>query len=266
MMVLERDWGTAMPWIRRTIGRMGAMGRQALKLVYPPYCVCCGSEFRADEETVDVCAACKKRLIPMTWTPCPRCGLATDGFADPVRGCASCRTASFHFSTVTALGSYHTDLKSVILRMKRPAGEPLACAMGVLLGSVRRQILQDVQPDVIVAIPMHWTRHFSRKTNSPELIARSLGKTLDVPYRRWALRQCRKTAVQSELPPKQRFANVRGAFQARFAHQISGRRVVLVDDVLTTGATCSEAAKILKEAGAAMVAVAVIARTHPGNQ
>jgi predicted amidophosphoribosyltransferase len=72
--------------------------------------------------------------------------------------------------------------------------------------------------------------------------------------------------MQSELPPKQRFANVRGAYQVRFAHQIEGRRVLLVDDVLTTGATCSEAAKVLKEAGAAMVAVAVIARTHAENR
>jgi ComF family protein len=255
-----------MHWMRRAIRQIGDLGRQGLELVYPPQCVCCGSELGAEDATEDLCTACKKRLIPMTWAPCPRCGLATDGCADAVTGCAACRTASFHFSAVTALGGYHTDLKSVILRMKKPAGEPLAHAMGSLLGRVRRQILQVVRPEVVVAIPMHWSRHFSRKTNSPELIARSLGKTLDVAYRRWVLRQCRKTAMQSELPPKQRFANVRGAYQVRFAHQIEGRRVLLVDDVLTTGATCSEAAKVLKEAGAAMVAVAVIARTHAENR
>lgn len=255
-----------MDWVRRTIRQIGVVGRRGLELVYPPHCVCCGSEFGLEDETADLCTGCKKQLIPMIWTPCPRCGVTTDGLVDLAKGCGSCRTTTFHFDTVTALGSYHTDLKSVILRMKRPAGEPVAHAMGSLLGIVRRQALQAFQPEVLVAIPMHWRRHFSRKTNSPELIARSLGKTLGVPYRRWVLRQCRKTAVQSELSPKERFANVRGAFRARFARHIQGRRVLLVDDVLTTGATCSEAAKVLKQAGAAMVAVAVIARTHAEHQ
>ncbi len=253
-----------MHWIPRTVRQIGAVGQRGLDLVYPPLCLCCANELETEDEA-DFCAKCKNRLIPRVWTPCPRCGLRTDGPAHPTKGCTSCKATSFHFDSVVALGSYHTDLKSIVLRMKSPSGESLAAAMGRLLGSERRQPLEDLRPEVLVAIPMHWTRHFFRKTNSPESIARSLGKTLDIPYRRWILRQCRRTAAQSQLPPKQRIQNVRDAFRARFARQIRGRRVLLVDDVLTTGATCNEAAKILKQAGAAMVAVAVVARTHGEN-
>jgi ComF family protein len=150
--------------------------------------------------------------------------------------------------------------------MKRPRNESLAVAMGKLLATERREMLKNLLPELVIPIPMFWTQRIQRGVNSPEIIARSLAKNLEIPFRRWILRQCKKTLTQSELPPKQRFVNVRGAFGVRFARQIRGRRVLLVDDVLTTGATCSEAAKVLKQAGAATVAVAVVARTHGENR
>jgi ComF family protein len=150
--------------------------------------------------------------------------------------------------------------------MKTLAGEPLSLALGKLLAIQRRELLEEFSPEVIVPIPMYWGHRLRRRTNSPDFIAQSLAKFLEIPVKRYCLKRCKKTRTQSNLERRERFRNVHGAFQVRFARQIRGRRVLLVDDVLTTGATCSEAAKILKQAGAAMVAVAVIARAHGGKR
>jgi predicted amidophosphoribosyltransferase len=102
--------------------------------------------------------------------------------------------------------------------------------------------------------------------NSPELLAECLGKKLGIPVVR-TLRRRRYTRPQKDVLPHERFRNVRGAFGLRLWHgkRLKDARVLLVDDILTTGATCSEAAKLLKQAGAAVVAVAVVARADGSN-
>ena len=107
---------------------------------------------------------------------------------------------------------------------------------------------------------MFWTRRLRRGKNNPEILASCLAKHLGISMRRNALVRCRNTPPQAGLPPSQRFLNMRGAFRVRRPEFVKNPRVLLVDDVLTTGATCSEAAKVLKKAGAALVAVAVVAR------
>lgn len=111
---------------------------------------------------------------------------------------------------------------------------------------------------------MHWTRRVVRGTNSPEILAACVAKGLNLPLAMGVLRRRRNTELQPHLRPAERFANVRGAFEIGSEYDMAQARVLLVDDVLTTGATSSEAAKVLKRAGAAMVAVAVLARAE-GN-
>jgi ComF family protein len=144
--------------------------------------------------------------------------------------------------------------------MKKPKHDMLSAAFGRLLAERRRELLLEIRPDIIVPIPMHWIRRLGRGKNNPEMIASCLAKPLRIPVRRGILVQCRNTPPQTGLPLSKRFQNVRGAFRVRRPNAVKGARVLLVDDVLTTGATCSEAAKMLKKAGAALVAVAVIAR------
>jgi ComF family protein len=255
-----------MQWVQQSKRQLGNIVRRGMDLIYPPQCACCRAEIEGAEYAIDLCEECKNRLIPKIWAPCPRCGGLTEGVIKTQKGCMSCSGTLFHFDSVVALGSYHTDLRQIILRMKRSSNAPLALAMGSVLSTERREILANLQLDLVIPIPMYWMQSVFRGMNSPEFIARSLGKTLDIPVRRWVLTQCKKTLTQSELPPKQRIINVRGAFRVRFAHQIHNRRILLVDDVLTTGATCNEAAKTLKEAGASTVVVAVVARTLGGSR
>lgn len=109
-------------------------------------------------------------------------------------------------------------------------------------------------------VPMHWRRRFAKGKNSPELPAQCVAKSVGSPARRGVLIRHHDTPSQKGLTVSRRFENMRGAFRVRRPALIKDARVLLIDDVLTTGATCSEAAKTLKQAGAAMVAVAVIAR------
>lgn len=174
-------------------------------------------------------------------------------------GCEACRHARLRFDSVIPLGGYHAGLRDVVLRMKRPAHDSLSMAMGGLLLERRREELVAVGANVIVPIPMYWRRRFGRGKNSPELLAACLAEELRIPVRTLLGRR-RNTLPQASLTPLRRFENVKGAFRVRHPEIVKDARILLVDDVLTTGATCSEAAKVLKQAGAALVAVAVVAR------
>ncbi|MEE8451091.1 MAG: phosphoribosyltransferase family protein [Thermoguttaceae bacterium] len=149
--------------------------------------------------------------------------------------------------------------------MKRRGSEPLSAAMGRLLATRRAGPLSSFDADLILPIPMYWTRKLARGTNSPETVARRLAAEMRIPVSYGMLRRKRNTLPQKDLPTGQRFRNVRGAFAVRRSDDLHGARVVLVDDILTTGATCSEAAGVLRKAGAAMVAAVVIARAQGPN-
>jgi ComF family protein len=173
-----------------------------------------------------------------------------------------CKHPPLLFDTVITIGGYKDNLREIILRMKHPRQETLTLAMGRLLAQKRFSELAALGADMIVPVPMYWTRRMVRGTNSAELLAWCLGRKLGLPVRRRLLVRCRNTLPQSGLAPSRRFRNMRGAFRVRSQRGLHGARVLLVDDVLTTGATGSEAAGVLKKAGASMVAVAVIARAQ----
>ncbi len=244
--------------LRQTSARLAALG---LNLLFPPRCVNCNAELPEDlPENADgprLCDNCLLLLGPVTWPCCPACG----AFGVPAGECLWCRKATLRFDTVIPLGGYHQGMSTVVSRMKRPAHYPLALAMGRLFAERRGRQLADFRPDVIVPIPMFRTKRLWRGTNSPEIIAGCLGRYLDVQVKK--VLTCRRNIPpQTDLSPSARFRNVRGAFVVRDPHHLGGARVLLVDDTLTTGATCSEAAKMLKRAGAKSVACAVIARAQ----
>jgi ComF family protein len=165
------------------------------------------------------------------------------------------------FDGVYPLGRYDGELRDVVLKTKRLSSEALSLNVGRLLAERLRDKIVAFRPDAVVPIPMHWLRRFRRGVNSPELIADVLGRKLGIPVVRMLARR-RYTRPQKDLLPRERFRNVRGAFGLpRWRRRRSkDARIMLVDDILTTGATCSEAAGLLKQAGAAAVAVAIVAR------
>ena len=184
--------------------------RVGLGLVYPPECAYCNSDVGvAHDGSLQLCALCQSSLVPAEWLCCPRCGIPSRGEAGPSNVCAACRDSEFAFDAVVSLGAYRGPLREAVLRMKRPAHEPLSIAMGRLYFINRGVQLASFRPDLIVPIPMFWWRRFVRQTNSPDILARELARLANVRRFTGALRRCRNTLPQRILLPRERFHNVR---------------------------------------------------------
>jgi ComF family protein len=195
---------------------------------------------------------------------CRQCAARIPFAPDPdAPGCPTCLGQRWHFETAVALGRYENVFRRAVLRTKLPAEEPLTRTLGRLLISRHADALRGFKPDLIVPIPMHWRRRWVRSVNNAEVIARVIGGLLKAPCKPRVLKRQRLTAPHGQLSHRQRQENIRGAFSVRHAALVRNRRILLIDDILTTGATCNEAAKMLRQAGAAAVAVAVIARAQP---
>lgn len=242
--------------------RWGRVGRD---LLLPPHCVYCEDELEAPGDELLLCKDCRNLLGPTDWKSCRRCGAPVDAGEAGNASCARCHTVEVKFDAAISLGAYQGHLRSALLRMKRPRGQVLAMGIGRLLSMRRGAELASLCPNLVVPVPMHWRRRWVQGVNSPDLLAECLARALAIPVAAGALCRARNTMPQANLPPKRRFSNVRGAFAVRSGYDLAGVHVLLVDDILTTGATCSEAARMLKQAGAASVSVAIVARALGEN-
>jgi len=237
---------------------LASLFRPVFDLLLPPSCSNCDVGLESVDDGVLLCRSCRDSFALDMLTRCEHCGARMSEWGR----CASCSKSEPQFETVVPLGTYHGELRNAILKMKRPAFDHLSKALGRLFCRVRIDRLLNFKPDIVVPVPMYWSRWVRRGTNSAEIFANVLGGEVDLPVMDNLLVRCRNTLPQARLSPQKRFANVRGAFRLGMGYDLGGVRAVLVDDILTTGATCNEAAKVLKKAGASAVAVAVLGRTH----
>jgi predicted amidophosphoribosyltransferase len=159
-------------------------------------------------------------------------------------------------------GLYEGALRKMCLSAKRPRGEELAAALGALLWDAQQEAFAKSSADLVVPVPHHWSECLGRWRPAPVMLADVLARRLRVDLGTSILAKVRRTRRQSSLPSSRRRANVRGAFRVprRRRRDLEGRRVLLVDDVLTTGATADEASRMLLENGAASVVASVVAR------
>lgn len=238
------------------LNRAAAAGRH---LLFPPSCVYCRHLLPEPAAPPWLCLDCVRRLVPPSREVCPGCGLALP--AVPGARCPACADRQFRFDALVALGDYEGELRRAVLRMKRAIQEPLSAALGQLLAQQRGAEIASLRPDVVLPVPMHWLRRILRGTNSPEIVASQLAAGVRRPMSPLLIRR-RYTQSQGNLTPTRRAANVRNAFRLQHPQDFAGARVLLVDDVVTSGATCNEAARLLKRAGAAFVGVAAICRTQ----
>jgi ComF family protein len=206
-----------------------------------------------------VCGDCQLSLVDPQ-PACRACGARLPSGVRDAGHCPRCAELRLRFAAVVALGHYDGLLRTLVLRTKQSTEHGLARALAKLLSAERGPALRELHVDVVVPIPMHWTRRVWRGVNSPDLLASELGRGLKIPVAPFLLRRIRATEPQADMSPNQRFKNVRGAFAARRHADLKGARVLLADDIMTTGATASEAARMLRKAGAASVVVVVVAR------
>jgi ComF family protein len=170
--------------------------------------------------------------------------------------CALCRLGLNGFDQVYSFGAYEGVLRKLIHVFKFEGVRTLQRPLGSLLA---RALPRESSFDAIVPMPLHWRRRWQRGFNQSELLAREIGRKWGVPV--FALvRRKRATAPQAGLTSAQRRKNVQGAFEVRKGQRLKGIRILLIDDVLTTGATASACARALKRAGAAQVTFLALAR------
>jgi len=232
-------------------------------LVFPWICLLCGTEGGALHGPF--CASCRARLLDAATaagaSACPRCALPVGPHADLRRGCAECRGHSLGFDAALALGPYAESIRDLCLRLKHERNAWLAPWLGNLLADARQSELARLPRDAwIVPVPLHWWRRLQRGYNQAEALAKGLSRSLDLRVRQ-PLRRIKATDRLAHKTASDRMDAMRQAFRARLDPGLKGRTILLVDDILTTGATCGAAARALKQAGAKRVIVAVLART-----
>ena len=258
--------GIAAPlhWLRRAIGT-AADG--LTDLAFPPVCSFCDTDLGEAPVDKRLCPACSTAIVGEPVYRCTRCAAAV---APTFIGneCPWCGERHYRFKRTVAIGRYHGPLRDAVLRLKHPGSEPLAAAIAEGLWRHAGDTLRAERIDLVVPVPMHWLRRIRRGWNSPELIATALARRLSVDagvkvrdYPRLLVR-LRNTKPQAGLSQTERATNVHRAFGLRRRYRVEGATVLVVDDVMTTGATCSEAARTLLEAGAKRVVVGVLARAQ----
>jgi ComF family protein len=237
--------------------------REALDaLVFPWSCAICGKE----GSDSPFCRSCRQGLLEQsagtTALACPRCALRAGPFADLRGGCAECRGRSLGFDAALALGPYNGDIQDLCLRLKHESNAWLAPWLVDIFVEARRDAISHLPRDAwIVPVPLHWRRRWWRGYNQAEALARGLARRLNLSVHQplWRLVATKPLAHKGRTA---RAEIMHGAFRVRANRRLVGRTVLLIDDVLTTGATCGDAARALKKAGAARIVVIVIARTE----
>ena len=228
-------------------------------LIYPRRCLACGGEM--EEGRGWLCGECASKVVPIGDNTCPRCGKPLGPYqAKPAKGCHICRNRPLFFSRAIGAVRYGGPVREMILKLKfgrvAAAAYPLA---ELLTGTALRERLSE-QVDLVVPVPLSRQREWRRGYNQAELLARRLARGLRLKLIPRGLVRVRAARPQAALSPRERRKNLTRAFAARRAQVFRGKRVLVVDDVMTTAATCAECARALKEAGAKKVIAAVVAR------
>jgi ComF family protein len=171
--------------------------------------------------------------------------------------CALCRTGLRGFDAAYCFGSYEGTLRELIHLYKYDRIQTLARPLADLLAAA---LPLDERFDAVTPVPLHWRKQWQRGFNQSDLLARAVARRRGIPVVR-ALRRTRSTQTQAGLSNTERRKNVAAAFQCRRSGEtLAGRRVLLIDDVMTTGSTAAACARVLKQAGAARVVLLTVAR------
>lgn len=236
---------------------------RGLDLLYPPRCPICrretsatdlamASETESSSWAAAVCGMCARELSTDSGR-CRQCG-ESSGATD---GCRYCPQRPHDWRKIAVLSSYAGGLREAVLRAKRPTGEDVSAALASLIVRKHGDLLASWEVGRVVPVPMHWLRRSIRGTSAADEMSRRIACLLGLPHSRPLVRR-RATRMQNELPIADRPLNVHGAFRCR--RRLDGERILLVDDVVTTGATLSACCRALLAAGVATVDVAVVAK------
>lgn len=232
-----------------------------LDILFPPLCHHCRN-FIPDAGPVHLCPACLAATTHLVSPLCTVCGapFLTEGGTDHT--CGSCTLAPPPFDAARSAMFFDGPVRDLIHRFKYDKRVHLARPLG-LLTAARLTPFARSAADLVVPVPLHAKRLRQRGFNQAILLGNVLAKSWDIPLCRDNLKRIRWTEPQVNLSAAERAGNVRGAFAVRDPAIFRGKRIILVDDVYTTGSTVAECARVLKQTGAQAVSVVTTARAHP---
>ncbi|MBI4436119.1 MAG: ComF family protein [Candidatus Omnitrophica bacterium] len=229
-----------------------------LDLVYPTSCPLCGKRL-VFEEAGGLCPSCLSH-IPKNLPPfCPTCGRNFIGTEAAIQ-CGACEGRAFLFERLWFLYPYEGRVREVLHILKYRGRKPLANALANPLIAFAREHLKTFHFDWILPVPLFRRKKRERQFNQSELLAKALARSLTIPFSNENLIRNRATLPQAGLPKEERFENVQGAFHVRYSSLYAQKSLLLIDDIVTTGATLTACAEALRKAGAARISVLALAR------
>lgn len=230
--------------------------RAAVDMVWPPTCIHCRT---AIQDAHGLCPACWRGLSLIEKPYCERLGtpFAVDHGGPMLSPEAIASPPAFDHARAVAL--YDDTARALVTKLKFSDRSDLALTMGRMMAAAGRDLLEHA--DMIIPVPLHRLRFWQRRYNQAALLATALSRASGVPHHDAWLVRVRRTSPQIGLSKNQRAANLTGAFRVPESHTmtIAGRHVILVDDVFTTGATVSAAARALRRTGAKRIDVLTFA-------
>lgn len=237
-----------------------------LDFFYPRTCLHCNRNLNNSRELY-LCEECRKQIPYVDEFHCVRCGASTGHYAISLmkEGCAVCKGRRLSFDAMTAIAHYDGVAKTLIHKFKYARQKFLFRIVNDIVLSQKklRGVVSDV--DVVVPVPLHWFKKMQRGFNQSELLSLGIRRRFSKPVSTNNLCRIKNTESQTHLSRTQRQANIHNAFFVKHPKLFRGKRILLVDDVLTTGVTASECSKKLKEAGAGSVHLLVLANAENNN-
>ena len=229
-----------------------------LDFVFPPLCHICKS-FIPDAGAVHICNSCREQM-PLIVSPlCTACGIPYLG-AGGDHVCGLCIKDRPNFDAARAAFVYEGPCREMVHSFKYQNKTHLRRPLALLTVDHLADFIASVPSDLIMPVPLHRARLRSRGFNQAVLLGEIISRKISIPMDRDNLKRIRWTEPQVNLSANERRTNVKDAFSVRDAARVQGSNILLLDDVLTTGSTVEECARVLKTAGAARVSVVTVAR------
>lgn len=228
-------------------------------LIFPPRCAACDGLLER-HGPLPFCPACRESIHPIRSPLCPRCGAPFPVPEGEDHLCGDCIAAEPPYAVARSVGRYEATLLTALHRFKYHRRYGLGKTLGALMADYAAAAWDMAAFDLVVPVPLHIRKLRQRGFNQSLLLARRVAGRFGIPLDFSALRREIATPPQVGLGREERLANVRGAFCVRYPERIAGRRILLVDDVFTTGGTLAECTRVLLRAEAQAVAVLTLAR------
>jgi len=227
---------------------------------FPPICFICGKVLQ-DNKNLLICKSCIEQLPFIKEPFCSMCGMPF--FGDTMSHiCGRCQKEPFHFDRARSIFVFEREIKKAIYCLKYNSRPLISSTLGILFTQYAQNLISKDDYDVVVPVPLHKSRLRQRGFNQSIFLAKRLAKSLNIEVDLLRLKRIKDTKPQTQLSERERKINVKGAFLCIDKEYFNNKRVLLVDDVFTTGATVNECARILKSSGAKTVDVLTLARVR----